>query len=140
MFQAYSGGSCWLIIFRSGLLSPPPHGFSIPDFWTIGWQERKYAAHSCLFSIDKLSQFLKRLKVLSAMRIPFQPRSDERDIVGALGQLFLRLFIVPFHIRIRVGQPLCQASFFISTFLQHKKLKQFLYFVPSILLTWYGVV
>ncbi len=100
----------------------------------------KYAAHSCLFSIDKLSQFLKRLKVLSAMRIPFQPRSDERDIVGALGQLFLRLFIVPFHIRIRVGQPLCQASFFISTFLQHKTLKQFLHFVPSILFTWYAVV
>jgi hypothetical protein len=55
MLWAHSGGiSCWLIVFRSGLLSPPPHGFSIPDFWTIGWQERKYAAHSCLFSIDKL--------------------------------------------------------------------------------------
>ena len=57
---------------------------------------------------------------MSPMRIPFQPRSDERDIVGALGQLFLRLFVVPFHIRIRVGQPLCQASFFISTFFNTK--------------------
>ncbi len=37
--------------------------------------------------------------VLSIVWIPFQPRSDERDIVGALGLFLLsRLFIVPFHI------------------------------------------
>ena len=86
-------------------------------FQTSGQQDGrkgKYAAHSCLSSIDKSVLETGESIECYCMRIPFQPRSDERDIVGALEQLFLRLAIVTFHIRIRVIQPLCQASFFIS--------------------------